>query len=217
MRSKVSDRCHLSHPLGFRLVDKPKRFFTVGRIFKTVWFEPGGTELAGTAALSPVPQRRLDLDYAQACPAFHSEKPVAKFRWFVVVRRRVHHSLCFAVTTSSGRNNGSSSVPGAPRQTGRGRQRDFVVLYPAPPLPGPDGEAPPGPPPSPPEPMEGEGIEREPLAVIIEDGGQAISRLARMDCGRIYTVEDNVKVMKIGRIHTDGLKKLDEYFRESVN
>lgn len=215
----------------FALVEKPKRFFTVGRIFKTVWFEPGGTGLAGTAGpLSPGQQRRQDVDYAQACPAFHSEKPHAKFRWFVVVRRRLHHSLCFAITTFNGRNNnnnnnnggggggggGGGNVPGSLRQSGRGRPRDFVVLYSAAAPSGPNGEAPTSPP-KPPEPMEGEGIDRDPLGVIIEDGAQAISPLARLDCGRIYTVEDNVKVMKIGRIHTDGLKKLDEYFRESVS
>ncbi|KAL8291051.1 hypothetical protein RB600_006504 [Gaeumannomyces tritici] len=208
----------------FALVEKPKRFFTVGRIFKTVWFEPGGTALAGTpGSLGLGQQQRQDVDYAQACPAFHSEKPHAKFRWFVVVRRRLHHSLCFSITTSNnGRNsnNGGGNIPGGPRQGVRGRPRDFVVLYSAAAAAaaaGTSGEAPTGPTPRPPSPMEGEGIDRAPLGVIIEDGAQAISPLARLDCGRIYTVEDNVKVMKIGRIHTDGLKKLDEYFRESVS
>ena len=45
------------------------------------------------------------------------------------------------------------------------------------------------------------------MAVIIEDGEQYISPFARLDCGRIYTVEDNLKVMKIGRVHPDFLAR----------
>jgi hypothetical protein len=69
----------------------------------------------------------------------------------------------------------------------------------------------------PPEPWSEEGIERGPLAVIIEEGQQYISPAARVDCGRIYTVEDNLRVMKIGRIHPDSLGALEEYYKESVS
>ena len=69
----------------------------------------------------------------------------------------------------------------------------------------------------PPAPFPEEGIVRPPIAVIIEDGEQFISPLARLDCGRVYTVEDNLKVMKIGRVQPESLPKLEEYFRESVD
>ena len=170
---------------GFRIVDKPKRFFSVGRIFKTVWFEPGGHDST---------TRRADLEYTQECPEFHGEKPYAKFRWFIVVRKRLHHSLCFSITSYGGTSTA---------QTSRGRPKDFVVLYSCaiePPAPFPE-----------------EGIVRPPIAVIIEDGEQFISPLARLDCGRIYTVEDNLKIMKIGRVQPESLLKLEEYFRESVD
>jgi hypothetical protein len=163
-------------------VEKPKRFFAVGRIFKTVWFEPVGQQEPARAD-----------DWSAACPSFHGEKPCAKFRWFVVVRKRLHHSLCFAITTFGGR--------GA-TQASRGRARDFVVLFPA------DIE--------PPEPWPEEDIVREPLAVIIEEGQQYLSPAARVDCGRIYTVEDSLRVMKIGRIHPDSLDDLEAYYKESV-
>ncbi|KAK3372039.1 hypothetical protein B0H63DRAFT_483678 [Podospora didyma] len=169
---------------GFKRVDKPKRFFSIGRIFKTVWFEPGGDD---------TPARRSDIDWTESCPPYYEQRPYAKFRWFVVVRRRLHHSLCFSITASAG--------PGAARAS-RGRPIDFVVLH---------SSAV-----EPPDPFEGEGITRAPIAIIIEDEEAYISPLARIDCARIYTVEDNLQVLKVGRVHPDWLPKLEEYFKEAA-
>ena len=66
----------------------------------------------------------------------------------------------------------------------------------------------------PPEPDKEEGIVFGPLAVIMEEGKQNISPLARLDCSRVFTVEDDLRVMKVGRVHTDFLEKLDEYYRK---
>jgi hypothetical protein len=68
----------------------------------------------------------------------------------------------------------------------------------------------------PPRPYADERIERDPIAIIIEDGDQYISPLARLDCGRIYTVQHDLKVMKIGRVHPAALPLLDQYYKESV-
>ncbi|KAK4239476.1 hypothetical protein C8A03DRAFT_42884 [Achaetomium macrosporum] len=176
-------------PLGdaFQIVAKPKRFFCIGRIFKTVWFEPGGNNM---------PRVRADLaDWSDKSLAFHGERPIARFRWFVVVRRRLHHSLCFSITTFGGAKTA--------HKTSRGRLTDFVVLYSS------NVE--------PPRPYDEEGITRDPIAVIIEDDEQYISPIARLDCSRVYTVEDNLRVMKTGRVHPDSLKLLEEYYQESVS
>ncbi|KAM7186554.1 hypothetical protein V8F33_011758 [Rhypophila sp. PSN 637] len=170
---------------GFTIVDKPKRFFQVGRIFAVVWFEPGGDNPPG---------RKADLEWTTECPKYHGEKPIAKYRWFVVVRKRLHHSLCFNITTIG---------PKGPRKADRGRGQDFVVLH--------NSNV------EPPKPFEVEGITRDPIAVIIEAGEESISPWARLDCGRIYTVEDHLRVMKIGRIHTASLPSLETYFKESVS
>ena len=67
----------------------------------------------------------------------------------------------------------------------------------------------------PPEPEAEEGIKFGPLAVIMEEGNQNISPLARLDCSRVFTVEDDLRVMKIGRVHPDFHQKLDEYYLEA--
>ncbi|KAK0723691.1 hypothetical protein B0T21DRAFT_414070 [Apiosordaria backusii] len=132
-----------------------------------------------------------------AVPLFHGERPLAKFRWFVVVRRRLHHSLCFSITTYAGDNRSASN------KTARGRDVDFVVLH----LSNVE----------PARPYEEENITRKPIAVIIEDQETFISPFARLDCGRVYTVEDNLRVMKVGRVHPGCLVGLEEYFRDSVS
>ncbi|KAK4102808.1 hypothetical protein N658DRAFT_494868 [Parathielavia hyrcaniae] len=183
-------------PLGdeFQVVAKPKRFFSVGRIFKTAWFEPGATDPpaaprpklnAGAGAGSAEPP------WSTKCPPFHGERPIARFRWFVVVRRRLHHSLCFSITTFAGSKAGS-----------RGRPGDYVVLH--------NSNVEPA------RPYPEEEITRDPIAVIIEDGEHFIAPIARLDCGRIYTVEDNLRVFKIGRVHPSSLQALDDYYRESM-
>lgn len=67
----------------------------------------------------------------------------------------------------------------------------------------------------PPEPDKEEGIKFGPLAVIMEEGKQNISPLARLDFSRVFTVEDDLKVMKIGRLHPDFHEKLDEYYKKA--
>lgn len=121
--------------------------------------------------------------------------PVGRTRWFIVVRRRQqHHSLCFRITTFNG--------DGGDR-TDRGRPADYAVLHSSAVAPA--------------RPYEEEGITRDPIGVIIENGEQYISPVARLDCGRVYTVQDSLGVMKIGRVHPTWLPLLDEYYRESVS
>lgn len=169
---------------GFGVPTDPRRFYQPGKIFKTVWFEPEGSHNQTS---------RADLEWTASCPPFYDQKPSAKFRWFVVVRRRLHHSLCFPITSYGGKwaTNGN-----------KGRPRDFVVLYPAAI--------------EPPEPYPEEDIVRKPIGIIIEKDEEYISPTARLDCGRIYTIEDTVSVMKIGRVQQASLDKLEAYYLESV-
>lgn len=167
------------------MVAKPKRFFSVGRIFQTVWFEPATTDMV---------KRQSGESWSSKCePPFHGVRPAARFRFFVVVRRRLHHSLCFSITTFGGKGAAKSN---------RGRAEDYVVLYNANIEPA--------------APDEQEGITRKPIAMIIEDEDQYIAPTARLDCGRIYTVEDNLQVAKIGRVHPEWLNDLEEYYKQSV-
>ncbi|KAL2157954.1 hypothetical protein VTH06DRAFT_5009 [Thermothelomyces fergusii] len=169
----------------FQIVVDPKKFFQPGRIFAVDWFEPAPADVVDGKA---PPGALVDGVHGP-----NGGRAVCKPRWFVVVRRRPHHSLCFRITTYGG--------PGAPK-TNRGRAEDFVVLHRANVRPA--------------RPYDDEKITRTPIAVIIEAPDQYISPIARLDCGRIYTVEDNLKVSKIGRVHPSHKDLLNQYFRDSV-
>ncbi|KAK3896557.1 hypothetical protein C8A05DRAFT_20487, partial [Staphylotrichum tortipilum] len=117
----------------------------------------------------------------------------ARFRWFVVVRRRLHHSLCFAITSYLRQTNTTA--------TGSSAQR-AIVLHSA-------SVAPPAP-------YEEERITGAPIAVIIEEQDLFISPLARLDCSRVYTVEDGGRAAKVGRVHPDSLGELEDYYRACV-
>lgn len=166
-------------------IDKPRKFFTKGRIFKTVWFEPFGDYSASLRAQPAEPA------CPESCPNYNKEKPYEHLRWFVVLRKQLHHSLCFAIV-----NGGAKSMA-----KNRARGEHLAVLY--------STSVPPA------EPDKEEGIVFGPLAVILEEGKQNISPLARLDCSRVFTVEDDLKVMKVGRVHPDFHAKLDEYYYEA--
>ncbi|KAL2256297.1 hypothetical protein VTK26DRAFT_1883 [Humicola hyalothermophila] len=218
-------------PQGFQAVAKPKRFFSIGRIFKAVWFEP--SQLSSPSPPTTTTRRQQPGEqWSATCEPFHGARPVARFRWFVVVRRRAQHTLCFNITTFSGRRRGgggggvrsnhnsnkknttaSAATPPAAAATntssrtgggggGGGGGSDHVVLHSAAV--------------EPPRPYDEEGITRDPIAVIIEDEEQYISPVARLDCGRVYTVEDGLATFKIGRVHPDYLPLLEQYYRESM-
>ncbi|KAK4148481.1 hypothetical protein C8A00DRAFT_19696 [Chaetomidium leptoderma] len=161
-------------------VAKPKRFFVIGRIFRTLWVEPGTADMMPQQ--QPNPETPLSVG-----------EPVKRPRWFVVVRRRPHHSLCFAITAYGGHKGG---------KTTRSRPEDYVVLHRSTVKPI--------------RPLDEEGITRLPIAMIIEDEELYISPVARLDCGRIYTVEDNLLVEKIGRVHPDSLGRLDDYYMDCL-
>ena len=65
-------------------------------------------------------------------------------------------------------------------------------------------------------PYEEEGVTRAPIAVIIEEQDLFISPLVRLDCSRVYTVEDGGRVVKVGRVYPESLGALEEYYRVGV-
>ena len=59
-------------------------------------------------------------------------------------------------------------------------------------------------------------LEKEPLSIILEQSGEELDPMSRLDFGRVYTVEYNIKVKKIGRVYPGHVDRLDKYFLESV-
>lgn len=112
----------------------------------------------------------------------------AKVRRFVVIRKRLHSCLCLMISTYGGQ--------GAAKEDAR--SQDHAVVY--------SSQFPE------PLPRPGENITFGSFPVIIEEPGEVLGVMSRLDFGKVYTVEHNVKVLRIGRIWPDQIKRLNECF-----
>jgi hypothetical protein len=122
----------------------------------------------------------------------YGELSFTKMRRFVVVRKRLHSCLCLAIYTYSGKGTAKNDV----------RPQDHAVVY----VHGSEEPAL----------LPDEQSKKGAFPIIIEEPGETIDPMSRLDFSRIYTVEHNVKVLKIGRISPDHHERLEKYFVESI-
>lgn len=59
-------------------------------------------------------------------------------------------------------------------------------------------------------------LTKEAFPIKVEEPNEVLSSRSRLDFGRVFTVEHNIKVLRVGRIPDSFLPKLQEYYRESV-
>ncbi|KAK0625840.1 hypothetical protein B0T14DRAFT_424981, partial [Immersiella caudata] len=131
-------------------------------------------------------------EWTHQCPAYHGERPHVRLRKFVVVRVRLNHSLCFGITFFE---------QGVPHRYRHGHGGDYVVLY-------SHGK-------EPPKPHVNEDTVWDPISLVTEER-ITVSPTARLDCARIHTLEDRVKVRKIGSVHPKSLPALEDRDRRAV-
>jgi hypothetical protein len=62
---------------------------------------------------------------------------------------------------------------------------------------------------------EEQGLKKDPLYIKIEDPTITIDPMSRIHFGKVFTVEYNLKVRKIGRVIPDSIRKMEEYFLEA--
>jgi hypothetical protein len=55
-----------------------------------------------------------------------------------------------------------------------------------------------------------------PIIVNPSDSSQKLSPMSRLNFGKVYTVEHNIKVMDIGKVDTTSMPYLVTYFNESA-
>lgn len=171
----------------FCVIKEPKRFFKVGRVFAVLWSEPAGEQPAGKNV------DWNDEDDYETIGRF-GERVHTKIRRFVVVREGDRHSTCLPLLTYQGQGTLKRGV----------KPDDHAAVYAENPKNLRSKE----------KLLAGEKLRKNPFAIIIEDSKETIDPLTRINFSKIYTVEHNVKALKIGRIpDTDLLRK---YFIESV-
>ncbi|KAF2122597.1 hypothetical protein BDV96DRAFT_2571 [Lophiotrema nucula] len=122
----------------------------------------------------------------------YGQNVFAKTGRFVVIRPRSGHCLCLPIQTYSGR---ATSKPGlkANDHAALVRNGEEVQYHPE--------EAP---------------LTKEPFRLIVEGEDVDISPMSRINFGKVTTIENNVQVRTIGRIHPACLPNLERYFLESL-
>ncbi|KAI9706453.1 MAG: hypothetical protein M1836_003459 [Candelina mexicana] len=120
------------------------------------------------------------------------ENVFANIRRFIVVQESARHCLCVPVTTY-----------GRQGATKRGIcQADHAIVYTGDEIP---------------QYLEGEeGLTKDALQVIPDSADALLDPLSRVNFGKVYTVEHNVKVKNVGLVASGSLAKLKRYYQQMV-
>lgn len=115
-----------------------------------------------------------------------------KIRRYVVIRPKPSHCMCLPIRTYSGK---------ATSQEGTQAQEHAAVI----PIGGHIQFHP-----------EEEHLKRSPIQLKLEDPHLSIDPMSRINFARVYTVEYNLKVRNVGRVISESIKQMEEYFAESL-
>jgi hypothetical protein len=128
-------------------------------------------------------------------PEGFSDKAYMKIVRFVVVTKKSGHSVCLRIstydkqaTTKAGLNPDDHAAV-VPQGTPSGKYTQH---------------------------WKGETLAKLPLEVKVENSGVTIDAMSRINFAKPYTVEHNIKVQNVGRVVGESVKRLTEYFAESM-
>ncbi|OQO07342.1 hypothetical protein B0A48_07039 [Cryoendolithus antarcticus] len=178
------DTSRLKHaPLDPSYKLRPRDFYRPGRVFMTLWTEP--TAYTKLSLLS---------DPNTSITAF-GERVYSKVRPFVVIRQATAHCICVRIISYSGQGVSKKGV----------NKSEHAIIY--------DGNGTPNPMPG----EEPEGLEQPMQAIairILSDRSDfRLAPASRLDFGRIYTVEYNVKAKATGTVHATSMQPLIKQFK----
>ncbi|PPJ53031.1 hypothetical protein CBER1_11428 [Cercospora berteroae] len=153
------------------------KFFKVGRVLMALWSEPQGDEKWSSS--SGYSEHTFIVAYG--------ERVQAKIRRFIIFDQREHHSLALPILTYTGRGVGKQGV----------NKAEHGIVYTDPKTA---------------QPFTGELPQRNekgmvPIAIRVTPDEQTVKLAAgsRINYGKIYTIEHNVKVARVGMVHDRSL------------
>ncbi|KAH8597189.1 hypothetical protein B0O99DRAFT_592936 [Bisporella sp. PMI_857] len=115
-----------------------------------------------------------------------------KVRHFIVVKEKPGHSICVALNTYGGQGTMKHGIHPIDHAAVFPSTKKRATL------------------------REGERLDKKEFSIVVENPQEKIDPMSRINFGKIYTVEHNVKVCKVGRIHQNDLPSLIKYFAESI-
>lgn len=165
-----------------------RTFFTKGQVFAMMFPEPKGVN-PRTLDTGPDDSRFTIKDR-------HGQEIFSHKKRFVVIREREGHCLCIPINSYRRTGVGRKSIP-------QKEKRAHAIIYdnkkraPRLILPGEDA------------------ITKKAIAVDLDDK-QTLDETSRIHFGKVYTIEWNVKVMRIGQITPRSERDVEEYWKGEV-
>ncbi|KAI9770639.1 MAG: hypothetical protein M1839_003088 [Geoglossum umbratile] len=169
--------------------NKPRKFFCIGRVFAVLWTEPTSNPGPGT-------------QYTQVR---FNQYVYSDIRRFVVVREGLDSCWCLSVTplflvcpTPNTPDRVSRPIHSYSK---RGLNKPYInrkahaIIYTDPTQ----------------AKLSGEGLTKKPLQVIPSSPDNKLAQDSLINFSKIYTVEHNIKVKKIGKIAEDCMHLLEAY------
>ena len=114
----------------------------------------------------------------------YGQNPHSRIRRFIVVKQGTGYSICLPVNTYGGQGTLKYGL----------NVQDHALIY--------TGATPP------PLLLGEEELEKEPLRIIPTDSSYELDVASRVNFGKVYTVEHNLKVKDVGLISEQSLPKL---------
>lgn len=179
-RGSVVDKPDLVGTLfkSYKIRDKPKDFFRVGKVFMVLWSEPAG----GSSVVSK---------WAAGTVINHlGERVFSKVRRFVLIREGGSYCNALPINTYTGRGVAKHGI----------NKSEHVIIY--------TGSAPPRPTPQEmPRPGEA-GMRPVPIQVDPVSRDEILDPMSRLDLGGVTRVEHNIKVKALGNVNARFLDAL---------
>ncbi|KAK3712230.1 hypothetical protein LTR37_009092 [Vermiconidia calcicola] len=203
MRRNIAPTLGDYEELDPRYRRRPSKWFKLGRVFKMHWSEPSGRGILDDNATVVTPmQEPLPKQYEKQIPReFVRDRRFGQFiyskiRWFIVVRPGTDKCICVPIITYQGQGVSKAGVV-------KGEHAIVYTIRRAPdPLP---TEVPR---------RVGDKPMRTPIRIRADEKGDLLMNMSRIDYGRVYTIEHNVKAMAFGWVHEDSEKDFNYDFRD---
>ena len=172
----------------FKVPRKPNKFFKLGKVFMTLWSEPAGEPNMGT-----------DLVITSGVTSgMFGERIFSKVRRFVIVREGATYSIAAQIMTYGRRGVAKAAVV----------KSEHAIVH--------SGKIPPTAL-ADEEPKRGElGMLPGAIRVDLDTHGDKLDPMSRVNFGRLYTIEHNLKVRSIGIVNRDCIGDLVRGFTKTL-
>ena len=160
----------------FRVRNHP--FFVLGRVFLVLWVEPAGEN---TTVVTSV--ERSDPDPPGFSRGRYQERVYSKVRRFVVIREGKDYCSALPVVTYGRQGVGKRGVVKAEHaivHTTRDSPRPVPAELPH---------------------RNEDGMRSQPIRIVPDQPTDKLDSMSRIDFGKIYTIQHNIKVKPFGNVH----------------